>query len=638
MKKSDKKIILISRKPGEIRKVSDMLEGFGWKVFRADNVPRAAEIIGKKKIRAAVISAGFPDLKGPLENLKKDIPGFYTILLAGRTNIQRVMNEYQYLAADFLIKPVHPIHLETLLHRLGHWIDWNKKEKKTAPDVDSMAWELADKRIDTERFLAIRQVVDKMSSFIGQVASDAQGGLRYFNELPYFVSIHDRNYKVLAANAIYYKHLGHRLYHNSWDIYVGKRATRNGCPVGLAIKSGSVMITNALVKYKSGAKVPVKVHTAPIFDNEGEIEFVLEVFAGTKEIDHMAQEIRTTQQRYHLLFDAVPNHIAVLDRRFNLTAVNRRFKSDFGDHTGRKFFDVLRPATFPVYRDPITMTVKKGMPQRGEMLMTDPDGRRLNMMAWTSPITTATGKLIQVLVVFADVTELRKLQENLASIGLMVSSISHNLKGSITGLVAGTYLIESGFYRDKPGRIEEGLDVVKMMTEKVRKLVNDILYYTKERDLSLEEIDILQFVSEVAANIDTKIRGAGIEFKREFEPDMGTFTVEPGLLRTAFVSILENALEACIDDTSKAAYVIEFTARTDGDNVLFEISDNGMGIKKESLKHLFDLFFSLKGSKGTGLGLFITKKVIQKHGGNLSVESEPGLGTRFQVSVPRRQK
>jgi PAS domain-containing protein len=181
---------------------------------------------------------------------------------------------------------------------------------------------------------------------------------------------------VLAANSTYNRYLGNRLYRNSWEIYVGRRSTRNGCPVGRTLRNESVMTTRALVRYASGAQVPVTVHTAPIYDNDGNIDLVIEIFAGTKEIERLAEESRHTQQRYEQLFDAVPSSIVVLDRRFRINAVNRRFRESFGEHTGRLFFDVFRPGIFPAYRDPVSRTVRTGEPQQGEMILTNSDGSK----------------------------------------------------------------------------------------------------------------------------------------------------------------------------------------------------------------------------------------------------------------------
>jgi PAS domain S-box-containing protein len=382
--------------------------------------------------------------------------------------------------------------------------------------------------------------------------------------------------------------------------------------------------------------VPVIVHTAPIFNDDGEIEMILEVLAGSKEIDHLAEEITTTQQRYQQLFDAAPNYIIVLDRKLRATTVNQRFKEVFGDLTGRRFYDLFRECAPPMVKCPIAQTVEDGLPHQGEMMLHTQTGEQHNLMAWTAPVITPAGKLTQVLAIFADITELRNLQDNLSSLGLMLGTLSHSLKGSLTGLDAGLFYIETGFYRDNPGRIEEGLDVSKLMVERIRKMVYNVLYYAKERALQTESISIVHFAGDVAAHVETRIRGAAIQFITDYAPDLGEFEIDTGLVRAALVNILENAMEACLEDTRDRQHRIEFKVRSEGDWVIFDISDDGSGLSEDQRRQMFDLFYSSKGHKGTGLGLFITNKVIQKHGGDISVDSKPGHGVTFHVRLPRR--
>ncbi len=236
---------------------------------------------------------------------------------------------------------------------------------------------------------------------------------------------------------------------------------------------------------------------------------------------------------------------------------------------------------------------------------------------------------------FMDITRLHKMQLNLSSLGLMIGTISHSLKGCLTGLDASLYLIETGFYRNKQARIEEGLDVTKLMVDRIRKLVFDILYYAKERDLQLTSVDVWQFAEDVATSIETRIRAANISFECDFPADLGSFRIDPGILRPALINILENAMEACIEDPSDTGQLICFDVRADDARVIFEITDNGPGIAADQVDNIFKLFYSSKGSRGTGIGLFITRKVIHKHDGSISVDTELGKGARFTVSLPR---
>jgi PAS domain S-box-containing protein len=241
-----------------------------------------------------------------------------------------------------------------------------------------------------------------------------------------------------------------------------------------------------------------------------------------------------------------------------------------------------------------------------------------------------------VLGYFMDITKLYQMKDNLSTLGLMVGTISHSLRGCLTGLNASLYLIETGFYRNKPAQIEEGLDVTKLMADRIRKLVLDILYYSKERDLEIAAVEIWQFVKEVAILIEKRIKAANIEFITEFSYDAGYFEIDPEIIRAALVNILENAMEACIEDNRDIDHWIRFTTAADASKVYFEISDNGPGLKKEQASKIFQLFSSTKGKRGTGIGLFVTRKAILKHGGTIAVDSSPNHGAKFRIALPRK--
>ena len=111
--------------------------------------------------------------------------------------------------------------------------------------------------------------------------------------------------------------------------------------------------------------------------------------------------------------------------------------------------------------------------------------------------------------------------------------------------------------------------------------------------------------------------------------------MDPGVVRLALINILENALDACIEDTAKKSHKIVFSVRPEGNRMVFEVKDNGTGMDRETRENLFTLFFSSKGNRGTGLGLFIAKKIITQHGGQIKVESKPNRGSSFRITIPR---
>jgi signal transduction histidine kinase len=231
--------------------------------------------------------------------------------------------------------------------------------------------------------------------------------------------------------------------------------------------------------------------------------------------------------------------------------------------------------------------------------------------------------------------EKTELQDHLSSLGLMISSISHGIKGLLTGLDGGMYLLDSGLAQKSENRIKEGWDVVKLMAERIRKMVLDILYYAKERDLKWERIDALSFAEEIAKVLASKMSDHDIEFEKKFDTKIGEFEVDAGYIHSALINILDNAVDACTIDPKKKAHKISFYVGQDKNYIDFEVIDNGIGMDADIQDKIFTPFFSAKGEKGTGLGLFIANKIIEQHGGNIKVKSTLGKGTRFRIRIPK---
>jgi signal transduction histidine kinase len=232
------------------------------------------------------------------------------------------------------------------------------------------------------------------------------------------------------------------------------------------------------------------------------------------------------------------------------------------------------------------------------------------------------------------VREKTELQDHLSSLGLMIGSISHGIKGLLTGLDGGMYLLDSGLKKENLDQLKEGWDIVKLMVERIRKMVQDILLYAKERDLKRERVDVMAFAKEIAMIVAPKISKAGIDFHQDFDGTAGTFEIDPGYVSAALVNILDNAVDACTKDTEKKEHTIVFGVKHHKNDIIFTVRDNGVGMDLETRENAFSLFYSSKGKKGTGLGLFIANKFIGQHGGDINIDSVKGQGALFTIKIP----
>jgi signal transduction histidine kinase len=232
------------------------------------------------------------------------------------------------------------------------------------------------------------------------------------------------------------------------------------------------------------------------------------------------------------------------------------------------------------------------------------------------------------------VAEKSELQSHLSSLGLMLGSISHALKGLLTGLDAGVYLVDGGLAKGDTRQLQEGWEIVKQRFDRIRKVVLDILFYSKKRELKPERANGAALAEEVASAVAGKLAETGVLFVSDLDPDSGEFDVDATYVQAALLNILENAVDACLVGKTRRAPKVVFSLRRRKDRLEFDILDNGVGMDAGTQEKLFTPFFSSKGDKGTGLGLFIANKIVEQHGGEITVSSAPGRGSLFRVSLP----
>ena len=633
----DKKILLVDDEE-DIRDVLDIsLSDLGYEVFTAKNGEEAFQIFRKVNPPIVLTDIRMPIMDGIelLQKIKKENTDTEVIMITGHGDMDLAIKSLKYEATDFITKPINDEVLGFALERAHERISMRQRIREYTENLEEMVREKSARLVEVERLIAVGQVIEGLSSATRNIVEDFEGGITYFNELPCLVSIHNRDLEVVATNQLYKERLGDKIGCNSWDAYKEGAGRSAKCPVGKTFHTGKGQRSKETIQDVNGKEVPVIVHTAPIRSGESDVELVLEISADITEMNRLQEELRTTQQRYQQLFDEVPCYISVQDGKLRLVATNRQFKEDFGDEIGSYCYSVYKHRNEPCPDCPVVKTFESGKSQQSETVVTSKTGEQYNVLTWTAPIRKADGEVTQVMEMSTNITQIRRLQDHLSSLGLLIGSISHGIKGIMTGLDGGMYWLDTGMEKGNQERIEKGWDVIKLMVGRLKNLVLNLLYYAKERDLSWERTDALSLANDVASTVEPKIKGYSIEFIHDFDRSIGKFEVDTSVVSSALINILENAMDACIEDKSKKSHKIIFSVTQDKDHIVFDIHDNGMGMDRETRENIFTLFFSSKGSKGTGLGLFVSNKIIQQHGGSIKVDSTPGQGSHFNIRLPK---
>ena len=633
----DRKLLLVDDEEGIRKVLGIVLSDSGYTVFPAKNGEEALEIFRKENPPIVLTDIKMPGMDGIelLQKIKNENPDTEVIMITGHGDMELAIKSLKYQAVDFVTKPINDDVLEIALNRANEKIQMRQQLREYTENLEALVREKSARLIEIERQVAVGQAVESLSTAMRDIAGDLEGGLTYFNEMPCYVSIHSPDLKIIAVNPLYKERLGDRVGGNSGDIYTVKSSAGFICPAEQTFKTGTGLRTKATVKTAKGDKTPVIVHTAPIRNQDGDVELVVEISADITEVRRLREELHRTQQRYQQLFDEVPCYISVQDRQFRLTATNRRFKEDFDAELGACCHEVYKHRNEPCPNCPVAKTFEDGQSHQAEMVVTSRAGENYNVLIWTAPLRNSAGEITHVMEMSTNITQIRKLQDHLSSLGLKISSISHGIKSLLTGLDGGIYQMETGLAAAKPERVNAGFEDLKTIVNRIRKLVHNILFFAKERELKKEQVDILSFAEDVASTIEPKIKADGIELVREFDSLPGAIEMDAGVFRLALINMLENALDACLEDKVAKKHKIVFSVQGDERQIVFEITDNGVGMDRETRESLFTLFYSSKGNKGTGLGLFIADKVIDQHGGKIAVQSRPGQGSIFKITIPR---
>jgi len=633
----DKKLLLVDDEEGIRKVLSISLSDNGYQVFTAENGEQALEIFQREAPPIVLTDIKMPGMDGIelLQKIKHQNPDTEVIMITGHGDMDLAIKSLKYQAIDFVTKPVNDDVLEIALNRAHEKIRMRQQLREYTENLEALVQEKSARLIEIERQVAVGQAVEGLSSAMRDIAGDLEGGLTYFNEMPCFVSVHNPKLKIVAVNPLYKERLGDKVGCNSWEVYAGQTGTKSKCPAQQTFKTAKGQRVRAAVETLNGDSAQVIVHTAPIRNQAGDVELVVEISADITEVKRLREQLQRTQQLYQQLFDEVPCYISVQDRQFRLTATNRRFKEDFDVQTGGFCYAVYKQRDEPCAICPVAKTFEDGQSHQTEMVVTSKSGEQYNLLIWTAALKNAAGKITHVMEMATNITQIRKLQEHLSSLGLKIGSISHGIKSLVAGLDGGMYLVETGLNKEKPERVKEGWEDVKTIVNRIRKLVHDILFFTKERELKCDRVDVLSFADDVASTVEPKVKAKGIEFVYNFDTSLGEFEIDSGAMRLALINILENALDACVEDEVKKSHQIVFNVQKDEQQIFFEVKDNGIGMDRETRESLFTLFFSSKGNKGTGLGLFIADKIIDQHGGRISVKSKPGQGSSFKITLPR---
>jgi signal transduction histidine kinase len=218
-----------------------------------------------------------------------------------------------------------------------------------------------------------------------------------------------------------------------------------------------------------------------------------------------------------------------------------------------------------------------------------------------------------------------------------VSNVSHELKTPLALIRLFGETLESGIVNDERKR-QEFYSIIRKESERLTHLINNVLDFSRmdtgSKEYNFKEADIVEVVRSTLEAYKFHIRDNGFKIESELPDESITLKIDKDAISQVLLNLFNNAVKY----SEEKKYILVKVCRN-SNSALISVTDHGVGIPKEELKKIFDKFYRVSNAKtretrGTGLGLTLAKHVIEAHGGEVQVESEPGKGSRFTVTIP----
>lgn len=227
--------------------------------------------------------------------------------------------------------------------------------------------------------------------------------------------------------------------------------------------------------------------------------------------------------------------------------------------------------------------------------------------------------------------------ERMAAVGHTVAGLAHGVKNLVTALEGGMYMLSSGMQNGKAERIAQGMDMLQRNIVRIGGFVKSFLNFARGREIRAKMNDPVAVAAEVVEQHKIKAQQNEVELSFTAQENIAEASIDYEGMHEALTNLVGNAIDACLQTAENKRCRIDVQVSEEDGVIQYAVKDTGCGMDAETKRKVFSNFFTTKGDNGTGLGLLMTKKLIQEHGGTIQLESKVGQGTTFTIRMPRKQ-
>jgi len=364
------------------------------------------------------------------------------------------------------------------------------------------------------------------------------------------------------------------------------------------------------------------------------------IFRDITDKKHAELQMRKNEMLFTQLFESAPMAVVMLDERGRVHLVNNGFTEMFGFDKetlqGRNLNDFIVPEDLKNEGIDLNNLITSHRVVSIETIRKHKTGRLINVILYGVPVTLEN-QTIGIYGVYVDITDRKSVEEELKTrnteLDNFVYKVSHDLRAPLSSILGLVNLARL------PGNTDNPMDYINLIGEKVDRLdhfISDVLSHSKnlKLDVAVAKVDLREVIAHTFSDL-SYLHGAS-EIKQNVSIEGIDFYNDPWRVAEILRNLISNSIKYRNLD-HRIQSEINIKIRIDHLRADISFTDNGIGIDPDSLDRIFEMFFrASEQSDGSGIGLYIVKNAVDKLGGQISVQSKVGIGTRFHIILPNR--
>lgn len=481
----------------------------------------------------------------------------------------------------------------------------------------------------------------EMSTDITETAQIRKEYELLFDHIPCSILLIDRDYKIVKTNRHSRQILGNL---EGQQCYQGLKGCDQQCLECTARKTfedGKQHAGHHVWKSRTGEVVHLHVITLPLRMENKEFDLVMEVAVDITQTIKLEEGIKYAHSYLETIITTAMDGIFAVNETGEITLMNP---------SATRLLNIPKnkSLTHSELADMLPEGILDTLP-RGDGYTYIPEARIKKYDEIEFPARIAGHQLSiddtyrGMAFSIQDLSEIKQLEkdkleaERLAAVGQTVAGLAHGVKNLINALEGGMYMLNTGIGKGNIDRVHKGMDMLDRNIDRISTFVKAFLGFSKGREIQAAINQPEDIAKEVVEMYAPKAHQFGINLKNEVMGPLEPATIDYESMHECLTNLVGNAIDACRVSDKKGASHVTVKTFEENNHIVYEVVDDGCGMDYEVKRKVFTTFFTTKGLGGTGLGLLMTKKIVQEHGGTIDLSTEPGKGTTFRIRLSRNR-